>query len=127
MARTTRWLRIEGAALFLALIAAYATAGLSWILFAALFLVPDLSMLGYLAGPRVGGAVYNVAHLYAWPALLLGAWAVTGVGWALGPGLVWGAHIAMDRALGYGLKEPHSFQSTHLGRIGKDPGRSAAA
>jgi hypothetical protein len=27
---------------------------LSWGWFAALFLIPDLAMLGYLAGPRVG-------------------------------------------------------------------------
>jgi hypothetical protein len=124
MTRTTRWLRLEGAALLLALLAVYATAGLSWLLFAALILVPDLSMLAYIAGPRAGATVYNLAHVYLWPALLLGAWAVSGVTWALGPGLVWGAHIAMDRALGYGLKEPSSFQATHLGRIGKTRGSS---
>lgn len=47
------------------------------------------------------------------------------VGWWLGQPLllmaagVTGAHIGMDRALGYGLKYPTSFQDTHLGRIGK--------
>jgi hypothetical protein len=29
------------------------------------------------------------------------------------------AHVGMDRALGYGLKFPTSFQDTHLGRIGR--------
>jgi hypothetical protein len=28
--------------------------------------------------------------------------------------LIWTAHIAMDRALGYGLKYPTAFKSTHL-------------
>ncbi len=33
---------------------------------------------------------------------------------------IWIAHIAMDRALGYGLKpSPTGFTDTHLGRIGK--------
>lgn len=33
--------------------------------------------------------------------------------------VVWVAHIAADRALGYGLKLPTGFRDTHLGRIGK--------
>ncbi len=32
------------------------------VLFVVLILAPDLSMLGYLAGSRVGAAVYNVVH-----------------------------------------------------------------
>lgn len=114
MNRTTPWLRAEGLAVLLAALTAYAASGLSWLLFAALLLVPDLSMAGYLAGPRLGAVLYNMAHLYAWPLLLIVlSW--MGAPWALGPGLVWGAHIAMDRALGYGLKEPDAFQHTHLG------------
>jgi hypothetical protein len=42
-------------------------------------------------------------------------------GWALPAGLIWAGHIAMDRALGYGLKHPDGFQHTHLGRIGGAP------
>ena len=117
---TTRWLRIESLALLVALIVFHATTGGSWLLFVALLLVPDVSMAGYLAGPRIGAASYNLAHLYAWPALLLASWAVTGAEWALAPGLIWASHIAMDRALGFGLKEPHSFRSTHLGSLALD-------
>lgn len=41
-------------------------------------------------------------------------------------GLAWLAHIAADRALGYGLKRPTSFHDTHLGRIGRGhPGNAA--
>ena len=32
--------------------------------------------------------------------------------------LIWAAHIAVDRALGYGLKYGAGFGLTHLGRIG---------
>jgi hypothetical protein len=34
-------------------------------------------------------------------------------------GLILFGHSSMDRALGYGLKYPDSFQNTHLGIIGK--------
>jgi hypothetical protein len=30
------------------------------------------------------------------------------------------AHVGMDRAVGYGLKLPTSFNETHLGRIGRN-------
>jgi hypothetical protein len=34
-------------------------------------------------------------------------------------GLLWLAHIGMDRAFGFGLKYPDSFRHTHLGVIGR--------
>jgi hypothetical protein len=115
--------RIEAAALLVAAVLAFGASGWSWWWFAALLLAADVSMVGYLAGPRVGAAVYNTGHALAGPALLL-AWA-----WAGGPaaalavGAVWLAHIGMDRSLGYGLKHPDGFHHTHLGLIG--PARRA--
>jgi hypothetical protein len=99
----------------------YAMSGVSWWLFALLILAPDLSMLGYLAGPRVGAVAYNALHILIAPLVL----AIAGVLLA-GPittavALIWIAHIAIDRALGYGLKLPTGFRDTHLGRIGRDP------
>ncbi len=38
--------------------------GASWVLFALLFVAADLSLLGYLTGPRVGVANYNALHAY---------------------------------------------------------------
>ena len=38
---------------------------------------------------------------------------------ALALGLIWIAHIGMDRMLGYGLKYASGFGDTHLGRIGQ--------
>jgi len=57
-------LRLEG--LVVAAVAAllYARTGASWWLFAALWLVPDLSMFGYLAGPCQGARIYNAIHSY---------------------------------------------------------------
>jgi hypothetical protein len=113
-------LRLEGLALAIACIALYSNFGQSWWLFAALILVPDLSMLGYLAGPRVGAGVYNLAHNWvvavAW---FFAAWYLDTGNLSLSLPLILGAHIGIDRALGYGLKLPTGFHDTHLGRIGK--------
>ena len=112
-------LRIEHAALAAAVIVAYSTVGASWWLFAALILAPDLGMLGYLAGPRIGARVYNAAHNYALAAIAVGLGWYFGIQILLAIGLIWVAHISIDRAMGYGLKLPSSFHDTHLGRIGK--------
>ena len=93
---------------------AFGLEGASWWWFAGL-LAPDLAMLGYLGGARVGAAAYNAAHTYAAPALI----AVAAPVWSLAVpvALVWAAHIGMDRMLGYGLKLPTRFKDTHLGPL----------
>jgi hypothetical protein len=112
-----RWLRLEGLMAFLLATYLYAQAGGSWLAFLLLFLVPDVSFAGYLAGPRVGAVVYNVAHSYVGPLALVAILLVSGLELPLT--LVWVAHIGFDRALGYGLKYPSAFGDTHLGRIGR--------
>ena len=76
-------------------------------------------MLGYLAGPRVGAIAYNALHILLVPLILALAGYVLGSAMATAVALIWIAHIAIDRVLGYGLKLPSSFQDTHLGRIGR--------
>jgi hypothetical protein len=113
------WLRAEGMAVLAAALVGYGLMEGNWLLFTVLFFVPDLTMLGYLAGPRPGAVAYNLAHTYATPAVL------AGVGWLIGTplllalALIWAAHIGFDRMLGYGLKLPTDFRDTHLGRIGR--------
>ena len=113
-------LRLEGAAALAAAVALYAHAGFSWPLFALFILAPDLAMLAYLIGPRAGAAAYNLAHTYALsvPLALAGYWLASPIALALG--LIWTAHIGMDRMLGYGLKYASGFADTHLGRIGRN-------
>jgi len=107
-------LRLEGGLVLVAAVGAYAVLGAGWGLFVALFLLPYLFMLGYLAGPPIGSAVYNAGHTYAGP-LVLAALAYAGESELLAAiALVWAAHIGMDRALGYGLKRPSGFSDTHL-------------
>ena len=112
-------LRLEGLALGAAAVWAFALSGASGWLFAALVLAPDLAMLGYLAGPRAGAACYNAVHTYAAPVALAAVASAAGWSWGLPVAFVWGAHVGLDRALGYGLKLPDGFHSTHLGRIGR--------
>ena len=110
-------LRAEGAALLAASAALYWANGGSWWLFALLLLAPDVSMLGYLAGPKVGAAAYNAFHSYPLPAALGIVGLLAGAPLAVAVALVWFAHIGMDRAIGYGLKYPTAFGDTHMGRL----------
>lgn len=99
---------------------AYLYCGMPWWVYGVFFLAPDLSMIGYAAGPRFGALAYNIAHSYCIP-LLLVAIGLTGPFAACGYGLIWCAHIGFDRVLGYGLKSPEGFRFTHLGKIGREP------
>jgi hypothetical protein len=113
-------LRIEGLCEFALALALYEHLGGSWPLFALLILTPDLSALGYLVSARVGAAAYNAVHSYVGPALA-GLTALLLAPAVLPFALIWAAHIAGDRALGYGLKSEAGFRITHLGVIGRKP------
>jgi hypothetical protein len=91
--------------------------GGSWILFVLLLLAPDLSMLGYLAGSRIGAAIYNAFHTYALPVILAAYGLLEGSSLAVSMALIWLAHIGVDRLLGYGLKYASGFKDTHLDRV----------
>ncbi len=113
------WLRIEGLAGFIVGIAIYLANGGQVLFLIPLLLAVDLSMIGYLIGPRPGSVTYNLAHNWAVGLLVLGAgWASAAVP-ALLVGSVLIAHVGIDRLAGYGLKYPSSFGDTHLGRIGR--------
>lgn len=110
--------RLEGLAALGFGIIAYAAVGQSWLVFALLFFVPDLFMLGYMRSARLGAMTYNLAHTYIAPALLALFGFVVGPV-AFGLAAIWVAHIGLDRMLGYGLKLNGGFEQTHLGLIGK--------
>jgi hypothetical protein len=90
----------------------------AWV-FWALFLLPDVGMLGYLVNPRIGALAYNLLHhkgiavaVYLTGYLLI-IHELTLVG------VVLFGHSSFDRVLGYGLKYQDHFKHTHLGWIGK--------
>ena len=107
-------LRIEGAVIGGFAILLYAQTDAGWLWFALLILAPDLSMLGYLRGPRAGARVYNAAHTLIVPAALSLVGLDTEWLWAIPLGFIWAAHIGIDRAVGYGLKDVSAFRRTHL-------------
>jgi Domain of unknown function (DUF4260) len=114
-----RWLRIEAATLLAGSLIAYSSTHRSWWLVPVILFLPDLFMVGYLGGAHLGAIAYNLAHNTALPTV------VVGLGWwqhqslALAFGLVWLAHIGMDRLMGFGLKYNDNFQHTHLGHLGR--------
>lgn len=114
-------LRLEGLCVLAAVLFFYSKLDLGWSTFALYFLVPDLSLFGYLIGSKIGSASYNLAHSY------IGALTCLVVGIALPApamlcaGMIWCAHIGFDRAFGFGLKYFEGFSFTHLGRIGRLP------
>lgn len=113
-------LRAEQVAIFVTGVTLYFANGGPWWLLIPALLAPDLSAIGYLAGPRMGAIVYNAGHNLVLPLALLGLGAWLATGWLVLAAAVLLAHAGMDRSLGYGLKLPSGFRDTHLGRIGRD-------
>jgi hypothetical protein len=110
------FLRIESAAIFLFLIALFLNFDLNWTTFLIFILAPDLFVLGYLKGPKFGAFVYNLAHNYAVPIIMVIIAMATDSVFAATLAAVWAMHIAADRAVGFGLKLPKGFKHTHLGK-----------
>lgn len=112
-------LRLEALAILISASAAYFVLGGDIWVFALAFFVPDLAMLAYALGSKLGAWVYNIAHSYV-VAALIGAFGVlTGAEFLWHIALIQAAHVGFDRSLGYGLKYTSGFAHTHLGRIGK--------
>jgi hypothetical protein len=107
-------LRLEELAQLLLATCIFAHLPYAWWVLPATFLLPDLSMVGYVAGPRVGAFCYNLAHHKALAiAVGIGGW-VLGQPLLLLAGTVLLFHSAFDRLLGYGLKYGTGFKDTHL-------------
>ena len=107
-------LRLEGAAVLIVSVLSYHWRLGSWLPFALLFLVPDLSLLVYAANVRVGAFTYNAFHTYLGPLVLAGYSFGSNRPVIFSMSLIWIAHIGLDRMLGFGLKYPTRFNDTHL-------------
>ena len=93
----------------------------SWIAFAVLILAPDLSMIGFVRGTRIGAITYNAVHNYALVIAVAVAGVVAGNEVVVALGLILAAHVGMDRMSGYGLKFPTHFKDTHMQRLAPAP------
>src|ERR1700743_2254624 len=112
-------INLEEAALLLLSIYLWGQLHYAWYWWLVWILAPDLGMLGYLGGNKVGAIVYNFVHhkgvaiviyfigLYTYDRLLQSI------------GMILLGHSCMDRGMGYGLKYFTGFSDTHLGKIGK--------
>ena len=111
-------LKLEELGQFLLSILLFSQLDYAWWVFPACILLPDLSMIGYLANPKTGALIYNFSHhkLLAIMVLGLGFW-LNNPSITLA-GIILFGHSALDRMLGYGLKYPDHFKNTHLGWIG---------
>jgi Domain of unknown function (DUF4260) len=110
-------LHTEGAAVFAGATLLYFHGDHPWWLYLVLALAPDLSMLAYVVGARVGTVAYDAVHTSLAPVAVAVAGVVADAGTLVAVALVWLAHIGADRALGYGLKYERGFEDTHLQRV----------
>ena len=110
-------LRLEGLIVFAATVALYGQVSGQWVLFLVLFLAPDLAFIGVMLNKELGRHIYNTVHTYS---LAIGLAALAYfANWetVLAIALIWTAHIALDRLVGYGLKYSIDGKVTHLQRV----------
>ena len=110
-------LKLEGAVVFIIALVLYSRLESGWLLFVLLFFVPDVSMIGYAINTRIGATIYNLVHAYALPAIVELAGLFTVNVLLVSLGLIWFAHIGLDRLLGFGLKYPTEFKDTHMQHV----------
>lgn len=117
--RPLKFLRVDGLVLFAMAIVLFFFTDQPWWIIPVLLFVPDIFMAGYARSTKTGALIYNLGHSYALPALtVLAGWLCTSE-ITLAIGLIWFAHVGMDRAAGYGLKYDEDFKHTHLGNLFK--------
>ncbi len=113
------WLRLDGLVLLVGSLALFATTQEPWWLVPLVIFLPDLFMVGYAGGTRLGAFVYNFGHTYLAPAIVAGVGLRSHSEIITALGLLWFAHVGMDRVAGYGLKYDDAFGHTHLGFLGR--------
>ncbi len=112
-----RIVHLEGLVVFIAVIYAYSLYEFSWIIFFLFLLAPDLSMLAYGINNHVGANIYNLFHTYIISILIVIIGVYFKIDTVIMIGLIWTAHIGMDRMFGYGLKYETDFKDTHIQRL----------
>ena len=107
-------IRAEEFSIFLLSIFLFSKLSYSWWLFPLLFLLPDLSMVGYLKSPKVGSIIYNIIHHRALSLAILGIGYYFNNELLVLVGIIIFSHSTFDRVFDYGLKYSDNFKHTHL-------------
>ena len=112
-------IQLEELGMFLLSIFLFNQLSFAWWWFPVLILLPDISMIGYAAGNKIGAILYNFFHhkAVAIAVYMLGFYLHNELIQLIG--IILFGHSSMDRFFGYGLKTFAGFKSTHLGEIGK--------
>jgi hypothetical protein len=115
-------LKLEELAMWIGCIILLYVFKVEWWWYLIVFLGPDISMIGYLVGNKVGAWSYNLFHhkgvalLVCVVAFLLKIdFPLFDSDWIFILGIVLFGHSSMDRFFGYGLKYENGFKFTHLG------------
>lgn len=108
---------MEGTAVFILSVYGYYYFDYNFLLFIIFLFVPDIAMFGYMVNRRVGAIIYNIIHTYVLSVATLLLGFITNMELLIIMGLIWTAHIGMDRMFGFGLKYPTQFNDTHLNRV----------
>jgi hypothetical protein len=111
-------IRLEELAMLMACIYGLYFLNVDWWVYLLLLIGPDISMLGYAGGNKIGAITYNIFHHKAVAIAVLIAGLLSSNWFLLLTGIVLFGHSSMDRMFGYGLKLFSGFEYTHLGRIG---------
>jgi hypothetical protein len=120
MATTRDWQRLEGGMVLVSALGFAFTIGLPfplWVVPIA-FLIPDISILAYSAGRRVGALAYNAVHTYGFGTFVALIGMMAGSVDIMWIGLLFFARTGFDRMIGNGLRRAKGFRHTHLGPIG---------
>ena len=110
-------LHLEGLAVFVFCIYFYWFNDFSWLLFFLLLFAPDLSIVGYAINNVFGARLYNLFHTYIISLSVIFIGLLLSNASLLAIGIIWTAHIGMDRIFGYGLKYPTHFIDNHLNQL----------
>lgn len=92
----------------------------AWWWFPLLILAPDIAMLGYFFGDRIGAHAYNLFHHKGLALAIYMGGTYFSIPLCQLIGIILFSHASLDRAFGYGLKYNNGFRFTHLGEIGNN-------
>jgi len=99
----TKIYRYEYASLSIALLIVYGHMG-NWVLLPTLYLIPDITALGFFISTKTGEKAYNLSHTLFFPIVLLSVNLITKSNDLFTSiMIIWLLHITIDRTLGWNL------------------------